>query len=207
MKAARPRRHHGHRARVVSRALVAPGVRRGARPRLGPRRCAARARAATRGVLAFVNYWLVRDEVHVLNVATHPEARRQGHAARLLEHVHRVRPSRALPLRDARGAPLQPAAPSASTASTASAPSASAPTTTSRTTRTRSSCCSSWSRRRRLSRATAQTSSRSHSWAGVAVVAGVPERLNAMPGNGSGGCCMTSRRWRARRRAPRARAA
>src|SRR5262249_23450413 len=38
-------------------------------------------------VMAFVNYWLVRDEVHVLNVASHPEARRQGHASRLLEHV------------------------------------------------------------------------------------------------------------------------
>ena len=38
-------------------------------------------------MLAFVNYWLVRDEVHVLNVASHPEARRQGHASRLLEHV------------------------------------------------------------------------------------------------------------------------
>ncbi len=38
-------------------------------------------------VQAFVNYWLVRDEVHVLNVATHPTARRQGHAARLIEHV------------------------------------------------------------------------------------------------------------------------
>lgn len=38
-------------------------------------------------VQAFVNYWLVRDEVHVLNVATHPTARRLGHAARLLEHV------------------------------------------------------------------------------------------------------------------------
>jgi ribosomal-protein-alanine N-acetyltransferase len=38
-------------------------------------------------VLAFVNYWLVRDEVHILNVATHPSTRRQGHAARLLEHV------------------------------------------------------------------------------------------------------------------------
>ena len=25
-------------------------------------------------VIAFVNYWLVRDEVHVLNVATHPDA-------------------------------------------------------------------------------------------------------------------------------------
>ncbi len=38
-------------------------------------------------LVAFVNYWLVRDEVHVLNLATHPQARRQGHAARLLEHV------------------------------------------------------------------------------------------------------------------------
>jgi ribosomal-protein-alanine N-acetyltransferase len=37
-------------------------------------------------VLAFINYWLVRDEVHVLNVATRPAARRQGHAARLIEH-------------------------------------------------------------------------------------------------------------------------
>ena len=46
-----------------------------------------RPRAAPSKVIAFVNYWLVRDEVHVLNVATHPEARRQGHAARLIEHV------------------------------------------------------------------------------------------------------------------------
>ena len=38
-------------------------------------------------VIAFVNYWLVRDEVHVLNVACHPDVRRAGHAARLLEHV------------------------------------------------------------------------------------------------------------------------
>ena len=38
-------------------------------------------------VIAFVNYWLVRDEVHVLNVASHPDHRRQGHAARLIEHV------------------------------------------------------------------------------------------------------------------------
>ena len=37
-------------------------------------------------VIAFVNYWLVRDEVHVLNVATRPEARRNGHASRLIEH-------------------------------------------------------------------------------------------------------------------------
>jgi ribosomal-protein-alanine N-acetyltransferase len=46
-----------------------------------------RLRSAERTVIAFVNYWLVRDEVHVLNVATHPEHRRQGHGARLLEHV------------------------------------------------------------------------------------------------------------------------
>jgi [ribosomal protein S18]-alanine N-acetyltransferase len=36
---------------------------------------------------AFCNYWLVRDEVHILNVACHPEERRKGHAARLLAHV------------------------------------------------------------------------------------------------------------------------
>jgi ribosomal-protein-alanine N-acetyltransferase len=46
-----------------------------------------RERKAGSGILAFVNYWLVRDEVHVLNVASHPDARRQGHASRLLEHV------------------------------------------------------------------------------------------------------------------------
>lgn len=38
-------------------------------------------------VLAFVNYWLIADEAHVLNLATHPHARRRGHARRLLEHV------------------------------------------------------------------------------------------------------------------------
>jgi len=46
-----------------------------------------RSREPRSPVQAFVNYWLVRDEVHVLNVATHPTARRQGHAARLIEHV------------------------------------------------------------------------------------------------------------------------
>ncbi|HEY3356751.1 MAG TPA: ribosomal protein S18-alanine N-acetyltransferase [Polyangia bacterium] len=39
------------------------------------------------GVVAFCNHWLVRDEVHILNLATHPDARRQGHAARLMRHV------------------------------------------------------------------------------------------------------------------------
>ena len=41
-------------------------------------------------VVAFVNYWVVGDEVHVLNVATLPAARRRGHARRLLDHVERV---------------------------------------------------------------------------------------------------------------------
>ena len=38
-------------------------------------------------VVAFCNYWLVRDEVHLLNIAADPTARRQGHAARLLAHI------------------------------------------------------------------------------------------------------------------------
>ena len=38
-------------------------------------------------VLGFINFWLVGDEVHVLNVAVHPEARRRGAASRLLAHV------------------------------------------------------------------------------------------------------------------------
>ncbi len=38
-------------------------------------------------VLGFCNYWLVADEVHILNVAVHPEARRRGHGARLLRHL------------------------------------------------------------------------------------------------------------------------
>ena len=42
---------------------------------------------APRGVVAFGNYWLVADEVHLLNLATHPEARRAGHASRLLAHI------------------------------------------------------------------------------------------------------------------------
>jgi ribosomal-protein-alanine N-acetyltransferase len=38
-------------------------------------------------VVAFCNYWLVRDEVHLLNIATHPERRRHGHARALMSHV------------------------------------------------------------------------------------------------------------------------
>ena len=35
--------------------------------------------------VAFVCTWHVADELHVLNVATHPDHRRRGHARRLLE--------------------------------------------------------------------------------------------------------------------------
>jgi ribosomal-protein-alanine N-acetyltransferase len=46
-----------------------------------------RIEADTGKLVAFVNYWLVYDEVHVLNIATHPAYRRRGHARALLEHV------------------------------------------------------------------------------------------------------------------------
>jgi GTP-binding protein len=35
-------------------------------------------------IVAYANYWVVYDEIHLLNLATAPEARRQGHARRLL---------------------------------------------------------------------------------------------------------------------------
>jgi ribosomal-protein-alanine N-acetyltransferase len=38
-------------------------------------------------VVAFGNYWVVADEVHLLNIATHPDARRVGHGSRLLAHI------------------------------------------------------------------------------------------------------------------------
>jgi ribosomal-protein-alanine N-acetyltransferase len=43
--------------------------------------------APTGRVLGYCNYWLVADELHILNLAVHPEARRRGHAARLLRHM------------------------------------------------------------------------------------------------------------------------
>jgi len=42
---------------------------------------------ATGRIVAFCNYWLVADEIHLLNLATHPQERRLGHASRLLAHV------------------------------------------------------------------------------------------------------------------------
>jgi len=44
-------------------------------------------RAGGMVAVGFCNFWVVRDEVHVLNVATHPDERRKGHASRVLEHV------------------------------------------------------------------------------------------------------------------------
>jgi len=41
-------------------------------------------------IVAFANYWLVADELHILNIATHPLARRRGHATRLLAHMIEV---------------------------------------------------------------------------------------------------------------------
>ena len=38
-------------------------------------------------VVAYCNYWLVRDEVHLLNIATREGARRKGHSRLLLEHL------------------------------------------------------------------------------------------------------------------------
>ena len=45
------------------------------------------ARDGARAILAFIVYWIVRDELHILNVATSPAARRRGLAARLVEHT------------------------------------------------------------------------------------------------------------------------
>ena len=39
---------------------------------------------ATGMVVAFCDYWLVADEVQILNIASHPAGRRQGFAGHLL---------------------------------------------------------------------------------------------------------------------------
>jgi len=38
-------------------------------------------------LVGYCNYWLVRDEIHLLNVAVHPDHRRQGHGHRLMAHM------------------------------------------------------------------------------------------------------------------------
>jgi ribosomal-protein-alanine N-acetyltransferase len=38
-------------------------------------------------VVGFCNYWLVAGEVHILNVAVHPDFRRRGLAAQLVHHI------------------------------------------------------------------------------------------------------------------------
>ena len=42
---------------------------------------------ATGMVVAFCDYWLVADEVQILNIASHPAGRRQGFAGHLLTHI------------------------------------------------------------------------------------------------------------------------
>jgi ribosomal-protein-alanine N-acetyltransferase len=59
--------------------VAAPGFRGGDGAILGD--------TVTGRCVAFADYWLVADELHILNIATHPEARRQGHGARLLRHI------------------------------------------------------------------------------------------------------------------------
>ena len=38
-------------------------------------------------VIGFVDYWLVHDEIHLLAIAVHPDVRRRGVGARLLDHL------------------------------------------------------------------------------------------------------------------------
>ena len=38
-------------------------------------------------IVAFCNYWVVVDELQILNIATHPTYRRQGVASQLLVHI------------------------------------------------------------------------------------------------------------------------
>lgn len=43
--------------------------------------------SANEPVVAFLSFWLVRDEIHVLNLGTHPARRRTGYARLLLEDM------------------------------------------------------------------------------------------------------------------------
>jgi ribosomal-protein-alanine N-acetyltransferase len=44
----------------------------------------------THRVLAFIIFWVVHDEIHVLNVSTHPDWRRRGLAHRLMDQAIRT---------------------------------------------------------------------------------------------------------------------
>lgn len=57
----------------------------------------ARLELARRGrdVVGYVNYWLVSDEVHLLAIATHPDARGGGVGAALMAHLVAVARERA----------------------------------------------------------------------------------------------------------------
>jgi ribosomal-protein-alanine N-acetyltransferase len=46
-----------------------------------------RCRTEPRRITAYINYWLVRDEVHLLNLAVHPSMRRRGLGRALLDHM------------------------------------------------------------------------------------------------------------------------
>ncbi|ACY18075.1 ribosomal protein S18-alanine N-acetyltransferase [Haliangium ochraceum] len=50
--------------------------------------------AALGPVLGFACYWLVHDELHLLNIAAHPDHRRRGIGRRLLAHMLAVAEAR-----------------------------------------------------------------------------------------------------------------
>ncbi|MBN1947306.1 MAG: ribosomal protein S18-alanine N-acetyltransferase [Bradymonadales bacterium] len=41
-------------------------------------------------LIAFIVYWIVEDELHLLNIAVHPQYQRQALARRLLDYLDRV---------------------------------------------------------------------------------------------------------------------
>jgi len=44
----------------------------------------------TASIVAFVSFWIVRDEIHVLSLGTHPSKRRRGYARLLMGDVLNV---------------------------------------------------------------------------------------------------------------------
>ncbi len=43
-----------------------------------------------KGVVGFLTFWLVHDELHVLNICVHPRAQRRGLARALLDELERI---------------------------------------------------------------------------------------------------------------------